>query len=424
MKPRYYQNFQNGMFKSEYTQNGFYTLDNCDVYSKLGTCQSQRDFALDDVNKLCNESCILVMTTGGVLFAISTDSGKIWKRLSNGTWSLAHTNTNGANVGGGFYNNRLWYFTTTKLGYYDLASTWQDSHGTFANSTSTRPFLVGGVNTAFAYIGDVSQLARVDKDNNFSANVLDLPLGQAVTDIQEWGDDLVISTTGIVPKIYRWNQFGDTYYRPDLISFKDIDLLVQSQNSNITFAICRNKDNYVEIMYYTGAELSQVEEKIIRDTTDSNSYLGVEFDGKIHFCVGKKIYTIKNSALICEYTLPYDIKGITSNGTDLFVSCGSNGVYKTTTNKANALIITPIIEGKPTKIFINYDLLPAGTSITLRVKADNGDWTTTTLNSEPENMRYTTNEGLPMEVINFIQLEITLNSSTIYSPIIRSIEVQ
>jgi hypothetical protein len=176
-----------------------------------------------------------------------------------------------------------------------------------------------------------------------------------------------MTAIGINTKIYRWNQYGDTYYSPDLIAYKDVDMLIQSQNSNITYALVRTKDDYVEFMYYTGQELSEVAERRISDTTDADSYMKTEFNGKIHFAVNTKIYTIKNGSLVCEYTAPYSIQSMENNGDTLFIDCGTNGVYTLDTNRADAVIETPVTEGKVKQVICNYDTLPTDTSISLKV---------------------------------------------------------
>jgi hypothetical protein len=112
-----------------------------------------------------------------------------------------------------------------------------------------------------------------------------------------------------------------------------------------------------------------------------------------------------------------------SNGTSLFVSCGTNGVYKIGTNRATAVIQTPVVEGKAKMVMVNYDTLPTGTSITGRVKINGGSWTAVTLKNEPENMRYVLSGGLPAKDTNFMQFEATLVPSTTLTPIIRSIEI-
>jgi len=417
-----FDKFSKGQFKSEFIQDGFYSLVNCDVHTKLGTCQAQLALAQDSATP--NENSVLVSVPSGKIYALSKTSGKIWERATNGTWSLVNTNANGAHAGGGYFNNRLWYFTSTNLGYFDLSSTWSDSFGIFTNTNTTRPFLCGGVNRAFAYIGDGAQLARVDKDNIFSANVLEIPLGETITDIREWGDDLVLTSIGDQTKIYRWDQFSDTYYKPDLVAYKDIDMLIQSQNSNIIYALCRTKDGYAEFMYYTGSELAEISERRIWDTTDADSYMKTEFDGRIHFAVGTKVYTLRNSALVCEYTATSAIQSLATDGDNLFVDCGTNGVYKTGTSRATAVIQTPVIVGTPQEIYVPYDSLPAGTSITGRVKINGGSWTAITLINDAEQMRYSLQGGLPAESVIFCQIEISLVPSTTLTPSIRSIEIK
>src|SRR3990167_4646748 len=215
-----YGNFYNGIGKSDEVQNTWSDLINVDVHTYLGTVLSQLALIKDSATTLTEPTIAITEPDGKVMFLGKT-TGKQWERTTAGVYSLVHTNANTGHLGGGIFNSRLWYVTATKIGYYDLASTWSDSFATFAITSDYHPFLKTGVNQAFAYLGDGDQIASINKDNTFNANALDIPLGETVTDIAEWGDDIVFSSfigsNVQEARMYRWDQFSDTYYSPDLV---------------------------------------------------------------------------------------------------------------------------------------------------------------------------------------------------------------
>jgi hypothetical protein len=415
-----YGSFQKGMFQSPYIQDGFFKLQNCDVHEQAGTLQSSKEISVQSTTP--NENAIVVPTDNGEVFFLSKTSGKIWKRATNGTYSLVRTNANGAHIGGGSFNNRLWYATSTKLGFYNLSSTWSDSFATFGNTAYYRPFLRGGVNQAYAYFGDTNQLAWVDRGNIFAANVLDLPEGEIVKDVEEWGNDIFMITQSLKCKAYRWNQYGSTYYKPDLIGFPNVEAIVQSTQSNITYVICRDKDGYLKFMYYTGTELAEIDERRIKSTTAITSYHVEEFNGVPHVAIDDQVYSFKKQGLVGEYTASGTIQSIGASNGQLYISTGT-GIEVIGTNRADAIVQTPMNEGKIKNIVCNYETLPTGTTLSLKVKVNGGDWYTRSFINEPQNNRYIMHGGFKEPNVNLVQAEVTLNSSGTSTPVIRSIEV-
>lgn len=421
-KPKNYQytGFQKGEYQSPYVQDGFFSLKNCDVHEQAGTIQSSLELIEESATP--NEQCIVAPADNGVIFFLSKSSGKIWQRATNGTYSLVRTNANGAHVGGGVFNNRLLYATLTKLGYFDLASTWSDSFATFDNTSGYRPFLRGGVNQAYAYFGDTNQLAMVDRGNIFAANVLDLPEGEVIKDLEEWGNDIVMVSQSGKCKAYRWNQYGDTYYKPDLINYPNVEAILQSTQSNITYVLCRDKDGYLKFMYYTGETLAGIAERRIESTTAITSYHVDEFNGRPYFAIDDTIYSFVSGAIVGEYTASDTIHSIGSYGGQMYVSTG-NGIEVIGTDRANGVIQTPITEGKVKNIVATYQEIPTGTSLSLRVRVNNSDWYSRDFKNDVANSRYIMQGGFKESSVNFVQAEITMNSSGTSTPIIRSIEI-
>jgi len=100
-------------------QDKFVTLDNCDIHSEVGLVMPQ--LAMTSESTTPNEACLNAIDPSGNIFFCSTASGKIWKRTTAGAYSLVATNSNGAHTGCRYFNGFLWYWTSTKLGYYQIS---------------------------------------------------------------------------------------------------------------------------------------------------------------------------------------------------------------------------------------------------------------------------------------------------------------
>ena len=75
--------------KGAYDQQGYNATANLDVHSQLGTATSQVAIASESTTP--NEAAIGAIVSNGDTFWASTASGKIWKRIAAGTYSLVHT---------------------------------------------------------------------------------------------------------------------------------------------------------------------------------------------------------------------------------------------------------------------------------------------------------------------------------------------
>jgi len=439
-----FNRFELGEQKSEETLRGgknglgFYDLVNCDVHSKLGSVTCNNALAEITGDGQPDENVIGVLDNSDNLYLLSTNSGKIWKKATNDAYSLVHTNTNGqGHKGGGYFNNLLWFFTAAKLGYSNGTTWTNDSHGTFGVGNANKPFLKTGVNRAFAYIGDGAQLARIDKDNIFSANVLEIPTDEIITDIMEWGDDIdlaaYISSTKPISKMYRWNQFGDTYYRPDLIPESFVAMLFESTRSNVLLALAGVSGL---IMHYTGEVLSQLKE-LKNETVAINPYAKTIHQGRAYFAVGDSVYSLHASnptlplALVKEYSCSAGatatIDSLESNGTTLYATWHTStdrGVDKIGATKAAAVLETPVIQGAPKTIEARYRSMPTGCSVSAQIKVDGGAYQDLTMIKEAEQMKYVVQGGIPSENVNFSQVKFTLNPNGANAPVISEFKVE
>lgn len=427
-----FNSFYKGIAKSEEQEGLMSDCENLQVFDKLGVATCNPSLARITGANQPDEAVIGILDNAGALFLLGKTTGKIWKMATNETFTLAHTNANTAHKGGGMFNNKLWYSTATKVGSFD-GSTWTDTVGTFVNGSNYKPFLRTGVNKAFAYFGDGANIASINKDNGFNGAALEIPVDERVTDIAEWGDDICfaafVSDTKPTSKMYRWNQYGDTYYKPDIIPDSFVSCLLESTRSNILFALTPNV-----LMYYTGTVLEQLKE-LAQGALEINSYNKTTLNGRTYFAVGNIVYSLHRNdptlpfGLIKEHILPtgHTIDSLESNGTTIFITSHTATeyfVYKVGTTKEAATITLPIIDGLPKNIYVNYRSMPTGCSISGEIKINGGDWATINMKNEPEEMRYSMYSGIPAAKCSFSQVRITLTPSGTTAPIINSIELQ
>lgn len=362
--------FQNGQTQlGKLDQGKFFTMTNLDIHSDPGIAQPQ--LALTEEDTTPNETCFNAIAPNGDIYFCSKTTGKIWKRTSAGDYSLVHTNANTAHRGCQYFNGYLWFWTATKLGYFDLASTWVDSFATFSNSNARGS--VEANNTLL--IGDGKYVARIDSANAFSANELTIPAMYAVTDMVSVGDDVLIGTyvgTNVsFCKVFLWNTVDSSWSVED--SVYEIGVNNFLQVDNIWMAQCGTQGR---IYYWTGSQLAYFG-KIRGATTALGEQMTANFKGRALIAIGDTIYSIHREdstfpyAICGEYTATDTINSIQVSGTNLFADTAS-GVDKTSTSYATAVIETPEIQAKVTTLDVDYDTYAAG--VTVETKLNNGSY--------------------------------------------------
>jgi hypothetical protein len=359
--PVEYSTFPNGLSGlSKAEQNKFQTLDNIDIHSETGFAMPQYAMTTDSTTP--NEPCVSASDQSGNAYFFSTTTGKIWKRATNGTYSLIHTNANTAHRGARYFNGYLWYWTATKLGHFDLASTWTDSFATFTNGDAR-----GSIEHANSLlIGDGKTVARVDSTNTFSGNELPLPAQFKVTDLISLGDDVLVgtyvSTDTSYCKTFLWDSVSPSYTSEDEIFEKGVNFFLQVDN--LYLAQCGTQGKFY---YWTGAKWNYFG-KVKGITTGLGEQMKASYKGRALFANATKIYSIHREdsglpiAFCGEYTCTGTIESVAVVGDTLLASVGT-GVDKVGTSFATGTIITPEAEGGAKTVVVSYDSYPDGISI-------------------------------------------------------------
>lgn len=430
-----YSNFFQGHSSSEYDQDGFDVLENIDVHTQLGTAKSQLALVKDSGSTI-TEAVILCVAPSGTVYAFSKTTGKIWKRSTAGSWSsvTANPDTSG-HKGCAFYNGFIWYTTASILSRFapDTEGSRVNSFGAYTNDSQYKP-MVQHDNATKLYIGDGNIIASVNKSDNFSVNVLDLPSEQNATALLPFGIDLSIGT--IVgsnvhsSKVYRWDTYSTTFHIPDEIDEIGVNTWIKSNNANIIFALAGTEGN---IYAYTGNQLEFY--KQFRDTTpEINPYNTTTLNGRSLVAIDDKIYSIYRKRRGLDFALAGEYKtsqgdgttihSMTTTGSTLLVAwekAGTFGVDKIDTNRATGKITTPISIGKLSNVRVKYASLPTGTSIGIEVSEDGGAFTSKTVVVDARNN--IVRLASQLKDVNSLRARITLNSSGANTPIIEFIEL-
>lgn len=340
-------------------QNKWLTLDNCEIHDEPGIVMPQ--YAMESESTTPNEPCVMAYDPSGNTYAASKTTGKIWKRTTAASWSLLHTNANTTgHMGIRYFNGYLFFWTATKLGYYDLNVTYSDS---FATGTAFREGIEA--NNALL-IANGRYTARVDSSNVFSANEFVVPAQFLQTCLKNIGDDVLIgtyvSTDVAYCKVFLWNTVSPSWTYEDEIFEVGVNCFIQLDNMYL--AQCGTAGKFY---YWTGAKMAYFS-KIRGIVTALGEQMSTVYNGRALFANATKIYSIHRednsfSYAVCgEYTCTGTIYSIITQGANLLASVGT-GVDKRGTSFATATVEGPEIQGEVSSVIVKYDTYPEGVGI-------------------------------------------------------------
>jgi len=427
-----FNSFSGGISKSKYqgVKGSWYELVGVDIHSEPGIIklsQALKKDSGDTVTELVKN--IVVNPNTGDAYFFSSESGKIWKRTSDGTWSLAHTNTNGACLGAGYHpNGYILFATASKLGKYDF-TTWTDSYADFANAdTSFHPMAFC---TLSVFIGDGNQLAAVDNTNSFSDNVLDIRTHLRISALAEFQDDLIIGNyvSGYhnSSSVIRWNGYDDSWNYSDPIG-EPVNCFIQTDNRLFFQA-----GNNGAIYYYNGYQ-SQLYGYLRSETsiTASEQFFNRGLIGGTQGVWSlasfdkdyPQVFSVEYSPSIGQGAT---IGAIKSYGSNIFVAWKKDSTAGVdvidTANKSEGYFTTMEIKTQSVikEISVDYDDLPTGTSITFYTKVNNGDWTEET--SVVDSTKRQVKIARKLTNVRTLQVKTVLNSSGNSTPKITSLNI-
>lgn len=408
MEPIVYGQFFNGQSAlGKLEQSKFFTMTNCDVHSETGLVMPQ--LAMESESTTPNEACFNAIDPSGNVYFFSKSSGKTWKRTTAGSYSLVNTNANGAHRGCRYFNGYIWYWTSTKIGHFNLASTWTDSF-----ATTGTDFRGAEEHANALYIANGRYIARIDAANSLSVAEFVMPAQYKATELKSLGDDLLIgtyvSTDVAYCKVFLWDTVSPSWTYEDEVFEIGINCFIQLDN--IIVAQCGTAGR---LYYWTGAQMSYFG-KISGITTALGEQMSVTFNGRPLLANATKIYSIHKEdkdlpyAIVGEYTCTGTIASLAVQGQTLLASVGT-GVDKRGATYATAVIETPEAQGKAAQVMVNYDIYPAG--IGIEAKVNNGSYSSKTEIVSANDMMVYYQGQLPTNVCSQARITLTPSGSDI-----------
>lgn len=390
-----YSEFFRGQSVGKKDQTKFPSLVNCDVHSEPGTITCSKaltKISATTITQFCQLSAKL--PNGNTFWANSTD-GKIWKE-ANGTVSLVHTNSNGANFGLEYSRGYLYYASATKLGRIAEANasseaTWSsqnDSWGTFTN-TNTHIFKMATVRGKLL-IPNKNKLAMVSFLGAFTAGALDLNDDQSITCVYPDYNTAVIGTDK--GAIFLWDTLNSSWLWEDF-----------SDEAGVNMIFKLDKAIYLQIgtvgnLYRWSGQYAYLWGRLRNNgavTTSLNPYGNANLNGLQLISTNQGIYSLGRAdssfpiAQVIEYS-PSESGAeggaIEVYGNSLILGWKKTTTYgldKTGTTYSTAVITTPEASVTPKmrrkSLRIAYDSLLGNSNITATVSVDGGAFTAVTL---------------------------------------------
>lgn len=385
-----------------------------DIHSKPGIVRVHQKLTQDENANVPTELCIGRNISNGVSVWASIESGKIWVRQPNGTWSLAHTTTPAAGEAKclGAMQYQDYFYWATELRFHRIAVANLDGNwaGDVVEDWATfdvgddewHPMLeLNGV----LYIGDANQVAQVN-NGTFSSNALDLVTPYRIKALGTIATDLLIGTfvndNVTKTQIFRWNTWSVSFSSSDPIPEVGINSFLNVDNFVLVSA-----GVFGNLYFYNGSQLEQYK-RIPGDYSPtatcaiypdaSENFLGMPLFG-VSNRVGNPcktgIYSLgrnsRNYPMVLNLDYPIstanlesiEISSILAIGADLLVSWKDNGEVSCgvdeldyTAKYPNAYFKTRVI--KPDRGFIKtfrkfvaaYEAMPTGTSLSIKRKAN------------------------------------------------------
>jgi|TARA_Y100000296_G_scaffold8879_2_gene10456 hypothetical protein len=375
------------------------------------------------------------------------DTGELYKRIANGTWSSERSVAASAGQGLAVFNNVLYYARNAFLGSRTTAPVYDDVAQALDADSDWHP-MVTFLNKLC--VGHARKIGTLDSTATWTDAAITIPVDLKIKSLAVWGDYLVIGAwkgTNITDNeegyLFFWDGLSSTWNFDIKVNESGVNSMVNVGNRLIVFA--GTKGNIYEL---SGSSLV----KLKRIPGVGNSYVDIwpgasaVFRGEAHFGLGgltgsstllQGVYSWgqveKNYPFALNYAYPPDA-GATSgttlkigavyaiSPTELFMSWDNNGTYgvdkiNTATPQTTVTYESLIFDGGvpyQLKNFytqkLNFKALPANTSIKLDYDADrSGSWTT--IGTEATDNRKIARYAFPIKAYE-LQFRVTLTTTS------------
>lgn len=417
-----FTDFYQGISRSRSDQQGFTNLVNCDVHTEIGFLSPQKALENDVSSNVPQEACIMCKTPTGTIYAFSMTTANFWKY--NGTWSYKGSNQVEAAIRGAkYYNGSIYFAGVTKLGRFTAET--EASITLVGNMTASAYRPMEEVNLTL-FIGNGKDVASVNTNGTYNGAALDTPPNFTVTTLSGVGVDLLIGT--VIGNnvnncsVFLWDTYSDSWSVEDKVPERGINCFINSDD--VIYALCGTKG---QLYYWSGATMVRFK-KIPGITTTVNPYMSTVLAGRCLIAAEGKVFSLHKedndmpNVVVQEYTTTTGaINSLETYVDNLIVSTGTK-INKSGTSYATAVIDTPEIAGYATKVVVNYDKIPTGTSIGISVRVNNISWVPVVVKEDKIKQIIYFDGGL--KDVNFIQARVTLTSLSNTYPKIRMIEIK
>lgn len=366
-----YSNFFKGIGRSKYETGTFTKLDNCDVFDELGTLRCNTKIVKEA--SIVDEPCYQATDFNGNVWLFSKTSGKVWKRDTLGSYTLEHTNTNGAHKNAFFsvVIGILVYVSGDKVGAYDF-TTWNDTIGTLDAGQGIAP--ICELNRR-VFIGDKNYIASYDRFGTFQPQALDIYTRYTATSLTADRTFLLvgaqIQNATQQSHVFAWDTRAQSWTYDDFVWEKNINFWIPSDN--IAYALAGDG-----IYYWNGAEMVLFRTFPEEVVTDSPQHV-TAVAGRPYFVVGDSVYTIHKPAegydygIVKEFTAPENILSIGNSQEKLIVTT-ENGIYVEGTLPETATIETALDNDVSRGlVYVVYESMNGG-NITLETNVNQNGW--------------------------------------------------
>lgn len=455
-------------------KDSFYRCVGLDIHSNPGSITVNQKLSLDSgatVTAFCRVA--LSTSDGGQIWFSYTD-GKIWYRSTAGAWTLVYTTAPGAGsagcLGAEEYNAYIYWGTQSRLHRMPVANiataagwtanavpNWQ----TFTSTDAEWHPMVIQISTLF--IGDGYQVAKVDSAAAFTASAISFLAPIRIKDMTTYGTDLVIGTfiktTANYAWLFRWDGVQTNQQYSELVEENGINCFMYQGNTLLVQ--CGTAGNWY---FYDGTQL-QFYKKIPGTWTPTK--FGEVYPNSAANYRGVPVFAFSNSPLATNstgnpvdqgiYTMGQYSKDypVVINGPEYIISqdkvatieCGAllvegNDVYlawkdgsnygvdkvDAATKYASAYLetvrITPYIKNNTTtyRVFVNYQSLPASTSVTFKYKS-NGDAAYTAMTTIDDTLNQRLYAELSVDGRAF-QIRVEFTTATNNAPVVEHLGIE
>lgn len=251
-----------GIADSDYlgAENSVAEMVGLDIHSEAGIIKVNQKLTKDSGSTVDDFVKASVSCSDGATYHFGSTNGKVFKRASNGTWSVEATVAPAAGavgvLGAMEYQGYVYYATQSRLGRWQIGTAWSTRNDNFATFTNTdADFHPMKIVNLVLYIGDKNFVAQVDA-GTFSANALDIAAPLRIKSLGRINTDLLIGTyvndNVTSTEIIRWNTWSVSFSTSDPIPEVGVNAFLETDNNVIV-----NAGTKGNLYFYNGSSLEE-----------------------------------------------------------------------------------------------------------------------------------------------------------------------